>query len=106
MTQQELEQAIRDMLLRIYKKQYIGRLSVKETFYTFPGEEPTHIGYVLRLGLNKDEKPLSIAVECNTANEFLACIENELKVRSLTRTRYMTAIQLYENDKDNKEKEV
>lgn len=109
MTLQELEQAIRDMLLSIYKKLYTGRLSVKETFYTFPGSDPEHIGYVLKLGLNKDEKPLAIAYECDTPEEFLKYIEKELKERSLTRTKYMTAIQIYpningEDDEDDEKK--
>ena len=47
------------------------------------------------LGLNKDEKPLSIACD-GTAEEFIEFIENELKSRSLTRTKYFTAIQLYD----------
>lgn len=92
----ELEQAIRDMLRCIYNKEYIGRLKVEETFNTFPGEDPIHLGYILKLGLNKDEKPLDISYECNTSEEFLCHVEKELKDRSLTRTRYMTAIQLYD----------
>lgn len=109
MTLHELEQAIRDMLLAIYKKLYTGRLSVQETFYKFPGSEPEHVGYLLKLGLNKDEKPLAIAYECATPEEFLKYIEKELKERSLTRTKYMTAIEIYPNkdgeyDEDNEEK--
>ena len=51
------------------------------------------------LGLNKDEKPLSIACD-GTAEEFLQFIEKELKERSLIRTEYFTAIQLYDDFKD------
>ena len=97
MTVQELEQAIRDMFLKIYCKEYRGRLIVKETFDTFPGEEPKHLGYIVDIGLNKDEKPVSISKECN-AEDFLKFIEKELKDRSFHRTKYFTAIQLYEKE--------
>ncbi len=98
MTLQELEQAIRDMFIELYCKEYTGRLKVSETFNTFPGEEPTHLGYLMELGLNKDEKPICISKEC-TAEEFLEFIRQELKDRSFQRIKYFTAIQLY-NEKE------
>lgn len=95
MTTLDIEQAIRDLIKRIYCREYQGRLKVYETTYKFPGEEPIHVGYRMDLGLNKDEKPLSIACD-GTAEEFIEFIENELKSRSLARTKYFTAIQLYD----------
>lgn len=95
MTIHDIEQAIRDLIIKIYCKEYQGVLKVHETTYKFPGSEPEHIGYRLDLGLNKDEKPLSIACD-GTAEQFLQFIEKELKERSLIRTKYFTAIQLYD----------
>jgi hypothetical protein len=101
MTVQELEQAIQDMFTELYCKEYTGRLSVKETFSTFPGEEPTHLGYIVKIGLNKDEKPIEISKE-GTDEEFLSFIKQELKDRSFQRTKYFTAIQIY-NDEEGRQ---
>lgn len=95
MTTQDIERAIRDLIKSLYCVEYQGVLRVYETTYKFPGEEPKHVGYRMNLGLNKDEKPLSIACD-GTAEEFIAFIEKELKERSLSRTKYFTAIQLYD----------
>lgn len=95
MTTHDIELAIRDLIKKIYCREYQGVLKVHEVFSKFPGEEPQHIGYRMDLGLNKDEKPLSIASD-GTAEQFLAFIEKELKSRSLIRTQYFTAIQLYD----------
>lgn len=103
MTTQELEQAILDMIRELYCKEYTGRLDVKETFYTFPGEEPEHLGYKVEIGLNKDEKPLSIACD-GSDKEFLQFIRQELMERSLDRTSYFTAIQLYDYEDECKQK--
>ena len=101
MTVQELEQAIRDMFTELYCKEYTGRLSVVETFSTFPGEDPVHLGYIVKIGLNKDERPIDISKEC-TAEEFLDFVRQELKDRSFQRTKYFTAIQLY-NDEEGRQ---
>lgn len=95
MTTHDIEQVIRDMFKTLYCKEYQGVLKVHETTYKFPGEEPQHIGYRMDLGLNKDEKPLSIACD-GSAEEFIQFVEEELKSRSLDRTKYFTAIQLYD----------
>ena len=94
MTTQDIEQAIRDLIKSLYCVEYQGILKVYETTYKFPGEEPEHVGYRVDIGLNKDEKPLSIAYS-GTANDFIKFIEKELKERNLVRTKYFTAIQLY-----------
>lgn len=78
MTTQDIEQAIRDLIKSLYCKEYQGVLKVYETTYKFPGEEPEHVGYRMDLGLNKDEKPLSIACD-GTAEEFIKFIEKELR---------------------------
>lgn len=88
----ELEQAILELIRRIYCKEYIGRIKVIETF-----DNNEHLGYRLELGLNKDERPLSIAFE-GSEKEFLSFIEKELKTRNLDAVEYFTAIQLYNTD--------
>lgn len=98
MTTQDIEQAIRDLIKSLYCVEYQGVLRVYETTYKFPGA-----GYRMDLGLNKDEKPLSIACD-GTAEEFLKFIEKELKERSLVRTKYFTAIQLYDYEDECKAK--
>lgn len=102
MTTHDIEQAIRDLIKTLYCKEYQGVLKVYETTSKFPGELPEHIGYKVDLGLNKDEKPLSIACD-GSAEEFIKFIEKELKERSLDRTKYFTAIQLYDY-KDGEQK--
>lgn len=97
----DIEQVIRDLIKKIYCKEYKGVLKVHETFYKFPGAQPEHIGYRMDLGLNKDEKPLSIACD-GTAEEFIKFIENELRMRNLVRTEYFTAIQLYDYEDECK----
>ena len=103
MTTQDIEQAIRDLIKSLYCKEYQGVLKVYETTYKFPGEEPEHVGYRMDLGLNKDEKPLSIACE-SSDEDFIKLIEKELKKRSLVRTKYFTAIQLYDYEDGCKQK--
>lgn len=103
MTTQDIEQAIADMITKIYCKKYQGLLRVTETFETFPGEEPEHLGYKLSLGLNKDEKPLTIAGQ-GSAEEFLRFIEKELRERRLDRIEYFTAIQLHDYEDECKKK--
>lgn len=103
MTTQDIEQVIRDLIKSLYCVEYQGVLKVYETTYKFPGREPEHVGYRMDLGLNKDEKPLSIACD-GTAKEFIEFIKKELKERSLVRTKYFTAIQLYNNEDGYKQK--
>lgn len=92
MTTKELEQVILELIRTTYCKEYTGRIKVIETF-----DGGNHLGYRLELGLNKDERPLSIAGE-GSDKEFLSFIERELKDRSLDRTEYFTAIQIYNTD--------
>lgn len=94
MTTEDIEQAILGLFRTIYEKEYTGKIVVKEIIYKFPGEEPQVVGYELKLGLNKDEKPLTIACD-GTAEEFLKIVEKELHERSLDSVIYFTAIQLY-----------
>lgn len=89
MMQSDLELAILELIRTIYCKDYTGRIKVTETF---DGDQ--HLGYILNLGLNKDERPLSIACECSK-EDFIPFIKEELLKRHLELTEYFTAIQLY-----------
>ena len=60
MTQKDLEQVILELIRTLYCKEYTGRIKVIETF-----DGDSHLGYIVKLGLNKDERPLSIACECS-----------------------------------------
>lgn len=97
MTTKELEQAILDLFIKLYCKQYIGLLKVSEIL----NNKDYVIGYKVDIGLNKDEKPLSIAYEGSDL-EFLSFIEKELKKRDLSRVEYFTAIQIYKEDECRK----
>lgn len=94
MTTQELELQILDMIEEIYCAEYTGTLIVKEIQSSFDKEV---IGYVLRLGLNNTDKPLTIATDCS-AEEFLIFIEKELRQKGLNRTKYFTGYKIYDND--------
>lgn len=96
MTTKELEQAILDFITKVYCKKYTGKIKVIETF-----SDDIHLGYILKLGLNKDEQPLSIAIE-GTDEQFLKEVTNELRKRDLSRIEYFTAIQIYHTDECKK----
>lgn len=89
MTQKDLEQVILELIRTLYCKEYTGRIKVIETF-----DGDSHLGYIIKLGLNKDERPLSIACECSE-QEFPSFVKKELLDRHLELTEYFTAIQLY-----------
>ena len=97
-TVRELEQAIRDIITNLYCVTYTGKLNVVETFdNSFPGDAPIHLGYIVKIGLNKDERPIELAMEGSDVS-LLSYIKKELKERSFHRTKYFTAIQLYEKE--------
>ena len=89
MTQKDLEQVILELIRTLYCKEYTGRIKVIETF-----DGDSHLGYIIKLGLNKDERPLSIACECSE-QELPSFVKKELLDRHLELTEYFTAIQLY-----------
>ena len=94
MTLSDLEQVILDIITKIYCKKYIRTIKIEETFDLFTKE---HLGYVLYLGLNKNDTPLSIASE-GTDKQFTTFIEKELRSKQLDSSDYFEAIQLYRVD--------
>jgi len=61
MDMKDLESAVRKLIEDIYEAEYNRLLSVVET-KTWNGK---HLGYKLILSLNKDEKPIELAMEGN-----------------------------------------
>lgn len=77
----ELDQAIREIIFKVYDKCYIGKLKVKPLCGT--------VGYDLLLALDCEEKPIHIAAELEW-NAFCKFIEEELRKRHLHTTSYYT----------------
>lgn len=71
MTEQELEQVIREYLLDIYKAKYIGKIGIKKL---------SPFGYQISLGTNTPECPDIIYAELKD-REFLKFLKEELKHR-------------------------
>lgn len=80
MTNTELEQAIREIFLDIYKAEYTGKLWIEKL-------EP--YGYQIKLGLQTPESPLVIYGQLED-KDFLKFFREELKTKSLIRTYYGT----------------
>ena len=89
MTTEELEQVILDIIFKLYCKKYIGKLVVIELL----DSSKEHLGYTLKLELNKRDKPLSISIE-GTDQEFLKQITEELRVGRFSSIDYFEAFQL------------
>lgn len=97
MTVTELEEAIGDLIEKIYCAKYIKKLQVVETFLN-NGE---HLGYILKMGANKPEKPFTIAMEGNE-KQFLKFVESQLRFTGLDRIDYFEGVTC---DCPNKKKE-
>lgn len=76
----ELEQAIRDIICKIYCKLYIGKLEVVEI---------KNSGYMMRLYLNTDSQPICVAANLNK-EDFLVFIEQQLRDMHLHHDHYYT----------------
>lgn len=95
-TSQELEQAVLDIIKKIYCKEYLGKIKVTETKGSFG-----HLGYKLELACNKDERPFTVAGE-GSATQFLELVEKELRLSGLDRVDYFTGYQIYNIDECEK----
>lgn len=78
MTNQELEQVIRDQLMDIYNAEYIGKIKITKL-------NPT--GYQIQLGMNTPECPDVIYAELED-NKFLEYLRNELQHRRFNTVFY------------------
>ncbi len=68
---QELEQVIRDYILDIYNKHYIGKINIQKL---------NPYGYCVKLGMNTPNQPITIYAELKD-KDFLKFIKEDLKNR-------------------------
>lgn len=80
MTNEELEQAIREIFLDIYKAEYLGKIWINKL-------KP--YGYEVKLGLQVPEFPLVIYAELKD-EDFLKFFREEIKSRNLIKVYYST----------------
>lgn len=84
-----LEEEVKTAINNIYCAEYTGTLKVTEL-----KDSGMVIGYKVRLGLNKDERPLYIAFEGNKP-DFFKYLEQELRIRRLADTYFYEGEKLY-----------
>lgn len=101
MDTKDLELAVLEMIRRLYNAEYTGKIKITQTLKQYPSEkdEYLNLGYLLELGLNKDERPITLAFE-GTQEQFLKFIFNELKHNRYHYTDYFTAEKIYCNKDD------
>jgi hypothetical protein len=81
----DLENAILEIIRRLYCCEYVGQITVKQ-LQSY--HECDNSGYELVLGLNCNDKPLRLVSNAANEEEFLKYIVNELRERQLHLTRY------------------
>ena len=89
-----LQQAVLQLIEKIYCKKYIGRLEVihNEGDASNPSEYVLHMYPHMQL-----RAPLCMAFQCDTDEEFLSYVEQELKDRNLIRSDFYK-IELHGNN--------
>lgn len=88
----QLEDEVKAVIESIYKAEYVGTLQITPIL---DGE--VQLGYKLRLGMNRDERPLYIAFE-GDKDGFIKYLQSELRVRRLAETEFYYGDKLYKND--------
>lgn len=99
MTNQELEQAILDIIQQVYCADYNGRLIL-----TRKPDCTGQYSYGLTLGLNNIDKPLRLAFQGNDGS-FLRYIEKEIKSKSLNTVSYYMGYQIVPEHGEDCEKQ-
>lgn len=90
----QLEEEVRTVIKEVYQAEYVGTLSL-----TIMTDNDIPTGYILRLGLNQDERPLFIAFEGNK-DEFIKYLKQELRTRRLSETHFYYGEKLYRNHEE------
>lgn len=72
MTVEKLEQVIREYILDIYKKEYIGKIKIQKL---------NPVGYSIHLGMDAPEKPLVICGQLDD-DAFLKFLKEELRIKN------------------------
>lgn len=78
MTELELEQAIRDYIMSLYKACYVGWLKV----------DKLNPGYKLSLGIPSYLFPTTVAGDWETDESFLAYVYEDLRIRNYMRVYF------------------
>ena len=89
MTNQELEAAVLSIIEKAYEAKYIGKIKIKNILDC----SGKIVGYKLILGLNNNERPLTIQIE-GTPEQFLKYVEKELRSRHLHYTTFYKGYQV------------
>lgn len=84
MTPEELELAIRDIIRKIYCKEYVGHMRCE------PNCSGT--GWTVLFGLNNDDRPIAISADLPD-KKFLKFIEQELRDRDWDCIHWFTGYQ-------------
>ena len=92
--QTQLEDEVRTVIEDIYKAKYVGALQITPIL-----NEESQLGYKLRLGMNKDERPLYIAFEGNK-DGFIKYLKQELRIRRLADTEFYYGEKLYKQNEE------
>lgn len=80
-----LQQAVLDIIKKVYCRDYNHRLEV--IHHEAEGSNPSE--YVLHMYIHTQRlAPLCIACQCDTDEEFLQYVEDELKRRNLIRSDF------------------
>lgn len=82
MDEQELEQAIRDYIMTLYKAEFTGFLEV----------EKLNPGYKMSIGIPHYMFPTTIACDCETDEEFLNYVYADFEVRNYMRVYFYKVI--------------
>lgn len=89
-----LQQDVLSLIEKIYCKKYIGRLEVNY----HEGNESNPTEYILHMYPHMQLRaPLCMAFQCDTDDEFLRLVEQELKIRNLIRSDFYK-IELHGNN--------
>lgn len=88
-----LEKAILDIIENRYKRKYTGGIIVTRLIS----------GYKLVLDLgNPDKRIIQISVDCNSEEDFLKYIEQELISRQLERVQFFRGVVNYPEDEQRR----
>lgn len=92
MTEQELEQAIHDYIVTLYKAHYIGYLKV----------EKLDSGYKFSIGLPSYMFPTTIAGDYASDQDFLDFIFEELRIRNYMRVYFYKTHRISPNEEEER----
>lgn len=80
-----LQQAVLDLIKKIYCVEYNHRLEV----FKMEGTDNEPTTYILHMYIHTQRnQPMVISYQCETDEEFLSFVERELKLRNLIRSDF------------------